>query len=148
MGKTAFYLAVILFSSLILAVGWVDLSLGSYRVELGPLGLPVQYSCPDSLIREHGLGFEQMTMTKTSILEVKKHVQSVELEVGENEGQRAEYMVSVTMNSGNRVECRMPSLDWNRVDAAMARTIRRCVTEFMAYARAQGEPLRGLVLTI
>lgn len=148
MGKSLLYVVIILFSSLILAVGWVDLSLGSKRIELGPLGLPVSYSCPEELASVHGADLSQMDASIKAVQNVKKHVQSVDIIVIENKSKQAGFLVAVVMNSGNRVQTRMRDAAWNRLDTAMAKTIHRCVDEFMTYDRTREDHISNVMLTI
>lgn len=147
MKNPVLYFVIILFSSLILAIGWVDLSLGSKRVMLGPLGVPVQYSCPERVAGVRGVALEHLESVQNAILEVKKHVQSIEISVDEARGDGAEFVVSVLMNSGNRVESHRKKTDWSRLDTTLAGTIERCVKEFMRLKSKRGE-VTGITLTI
>ncbi|MBU1611477.1 MAG: hypothetical protein KKC99_06490 [Proteobacteria bacterium] len=148
MKKTVVYVAVIMISSMVLALGWVDLSLGSKRVEMGPLGVPVQYSCPERVASSRGVALENMEAVKSAILAVKKHVQSVEISVDENADHTARYVISVRMNSGSRVESRSSGTAWEHLESNLARTIDRCVAEFMSYNSKHANGLKKVTLTI
>ncbi len=76
------YIATIVFVSLILAVGWVDLGRGSKRIEFAPSNIPS--SCPERVAGARGVVLQRMDAMLGTAWQVKKYVQSVEVYIAEN----------------------------------------------------------------
>ncbi|MGE4505253.1 MAG: hypothetical protein AB7D51_07880 [Desulfovibrionaceae bacterium] len=126
--------------SMVVAVGWTGLTLPE-PVE------PLQLRCPERVAGVRGVFLDHMRGVREVFQRIRKHVSHVDISVDESAGGGARYEVALRTNSGSMVVAR-GAADWPGLDAALARELERCLGEFQAFRRDQGDAYRPVRLSI